>query len=106
MPPAIYRPLIPMIGRGRLSPTSGEKPPQKPFINPLRLFAYPDVVLLLFSNGVICAVYYGITATIAVLFERSYPFLTETDIGLCYLAGGGGTIFGSLFAGKLLDKDY
>lgn len=106
-PPSVWhRPLAPIIGRGRLGLSSTPKPPVKPFQNPLRLLTYPDVLLLLFFNGIVCAVTYGITATISVLFSRSYPFLSESDIGLCFLASGGGMIFGSLFTGKLLDRDY
>lgn len=106
MPSAVYRPLVPVIGRSHVSTSGAEKPPVKPFQNPLRLFTYPDVLLLLFFNGVVYAVFYGITASISVLFSRSYPFLSETDIGLCFLAIGGGMILGSLLTGRFLDKDY
>jgi len=50
--------------------------------------------------------FYGVAATTSVLFQESYPFLSEIKIGLCYLAMGGGMMFGSLVSGKLLDRDY
>jgi hypothetical protein len=105
-PSAIYRPLIPIIGRGRLGSSSADRPPQQIFLNPLRLFMYYDILLLLFFNGLVYSMLYAVTATIAVLFQHSYPFLTESDIGLCFLAVGGSMIFGSVFTGKFLDRDY
>jgi prepilin signal peptidase PulO-like enzyme (type II secretory pathway) len=94
------------MGRNRLSSSLMNKPPKKAFANPLRLFTYPDVMLLLFYNGIFYSVFYGVAATISTLFQTSYPFLSETDIGLCYLAIGGGMLFGSLLTGKFLDRDY
>lgn len=105
-PAAIYKPLIPIIGNHRHAHSASEKPPVKPFQNPLRLFTYPDVLVLLFFGGIVYAVFYAVTASISVLFVESYPFLTETDVGLCFLAIGGSAVFGSVFAGKFLDRDY
>jgi len=105
-PSAIYRPWVSIIGRNRLSSSPIDKPPKKTFANPLRLLTYPDILLILFYNGILYSVFYGVMATISVLFQKSYPFLNETDIGLCYLAIGGGMVFGSLLSGKILDRDY
>ena len=105
-PSAIYRPWVPIIGRNRIGSSPVDKPTKKAFVNPLRLFTYPDVLLLLFYNGILYAVLYGVTATTSTLFQKTYPFLSETDIGLCYLAIGGGMVFGSVFSGRFLDRDY
>ncbi|THH33163.1 hypothetical protein EUX98_g1068 [Antrodiella citrinella] len=105
-PPRISRPIIPIIGRNRISSDKVEKPPRKPFINPLRLFFYPEVTLLLIFNGVVYAVFYGVTASISTLFKVVYPFLNETDIGLCFLAIGGGMLIGTVAHGKVLDREY
>jgi len=106
IPSAIHRPWVPIIGRNRLSLLPVDKPHKKAFASPLRLLTYPDVLLLLFYNGIVYSVFYGVTATTSTLFQKSYPFLNETDIGLCYLAIGGGMLFGSLLTGKFLDRDY
>lgn len=105
-PSAIHRPCVSIIGRDRFSSSSVDKPPKKAFANPLLLLTYPDILLVLFYNGILYSVFYGVTATISVLFQKSYPFLSETDIGLCYLAIGSGMVFGSLFSGRFLDRDY
>lgn len=61
---------------------------------------------LLIFNGILYSVFYAVTTTISTLFQTAYPFLNETDTGLCFLAIGGGTIIGGLITGKLLDRDY
>ncbi|THH19063.1 hypothetical protein EW146_g2038 [Bondarzewia mesenterica] len=106
LPPAFHRPIISIVGRNRQSTQSNIRPPPKPFSNPLLLFTYPDIVVLLIFNGILYAVFYGVTATISSLFEKDYPFLNQTDIGLCFLAIGGGMVFGSVFTGRFLDRDY
>ncbi|KAK7695413.1 hypothetical protein QCA50_000049 [Cerrena zonata] len=106
IPPPVYsRPLIPIIGRNSRNNDS-KPPPSQPFANPLRLFLHLDVTILLFANGVIYAVFYGVTASISTLFKEVYPFLGETTIGLCFLSIGGGMLFGGVIAGKVLDREY
>ncbi|THG97029.1 hypothetical protein EW026_g4906 [Hermanssonia centrifuga] len=106
MPHPFYRPLLPIIGRSHTGAGDQEKPEKKPFVNPLRLFLSPAVSLLLLFNAVLYAVFYGVTASISTLFVDTYPFLNETDIGLCFLAIGGGMLAGSWLSGKALDKEY
>ncbi|KAF9476062.1 MFS general substrate transporter [Pholiota conissans] len=105
--PIIYKPVLPIIGRGRRSPPPPSSAPKvKVPKNPFALFLNPDVDVLLFLSAIGCAVYYGIIATISTLFVTAYPYLTETTIGLCYLSIGGGMIVGSTLTGRILDKEY
>ncbi|KAI0931697.1 hypothetical protein AcV5_004875 [Taiwanofungus camphoratus] len=107
-PPPIYRPLVPVIGRGRQSAVQdpSTRPARPRFRNPLVLFLYPDISLLLFFNAIMYAVFYGVTTSISTLFQRTYMYLNETDIGLCFLAIGGGMLIGGVITGRLLDKEY
>ncbi|KAH9858031.1 MFS general substrate transporter [Lenzites betulinus] len=105
-PPKIYQPLIPIIGRTTPDIDASEKPPRRAFANPFLLFTYPDVALLLFFNALVYSVFYGVTATISTLFQPIYPFLNETDTGLCFLAIGGGMLVGGVVTGEVLDKEY
>ncbi|KAI0652010.1 MFS general substrate transporter [Trametes meyenii] len=105
-PPKAYMPLIPIIGRTTQNSEDTEKPPHRGFANPLVLFTYPDVSLLLFFNALVYSVFYGVTATISTLFQPTYPYLTETDTGLCFLAIGGGMLVGGVVNGKILDHEY
>lgn len=104
-PSKMHRPLILMVGAGRRNATA-KLAPFPPFSNPLRILTYLDVMNLLILNGVIYSLFYAVTATVSILFQTTYPFLNETDTGLCFLAIGGGTVIGGLSAGNLLDRDY
>ncbi|KAF8445568.1 major facilitator superfamily domain-containing protein [Boletus edulis BED1] len=105
MPSRIYRPLVAITG-DRRQKGRAELPPSPPFSNPLRILTYLDVINLLIFNSIVYSIFYAVTTTISTLFHSSYSFLNETDIGLCFLAIGGGTVIGGLLTGKLLDRDY
>ncbi|KAG2123271.1 MFS general substrate transporter [Suillus clintonianus] len=105
LPPIQYRPLLSLMGRGRKDPEV-ECPPARKSPNPFHLFACVDILNLLVFNGIQYAVFTAILATISSLFNKNYPQLSETDIGLCYLASGGGLALGAIFSGKLMDWDF
>ncbi|KZS95891.1 MFS general substrate transporter, partial [Sistotremastrum niveocremeum HHB9708] len=102
--PRISRPVF-QFGK-RSGSSNLERPPQKPLANPLRLYLNIDVLLILTFNAIVYSVFYGVTTTISILFQQTYPYLTQTDIGLCFIAVGGGCIPGAWLTGKLLDKHY
>lgn len=109
-PVGIYRPLLPVIGRQiqyvRREEAASLLGQRKASRNPFVIFTYPDVSTALFFTGIVYSVNYTITATISSSFADIYPFLTETTIGLCYLASGGGMILGGFVTGKFLDSEY
>lgn len=107
IPPPIYRPLLPIIGRKRIGTNDDvERPPKAKFQNPFRILFYPDVFILLFFTGFQNSLFYAMTASISTLFSVTYPYLSETTIGLCFLAMGGGMLVGSLVNGRVLDFEY
>lgn len=107
VPPPIYRPVFPIIGRGRRNVTSHTTlQPVSGFRNPFRLLFNIDILILLAANGIICSIYNGVIATISTLLGPAYPFLNETTIGLCFLGIGGGMIVGSSVTGRVLDREY
>ncbi|KAG6330132.1 hypothetical protein ID866_8957 [Astraeus odoratus] len=105
LPSRLYRPLIPLVGKGRQGIAVNTGIPA-PFTNPLRILTYLDVSVLLVFNATQYAVFYAFTATISTLFPSAYPYLNETEIGLCFLASGSGTIVGGYGIGKIMDRDY
>ncbi|EMD36227.1 hypothetical protein CERSUDRAFT_115176 [Gelatoporia subvermispora B] len=105
-PPHLYRPLFPIIGRGRFSADPSARAPVRKFRNPLLLFLYPDVSLLLLYQAIPYAVFYAVVASVSSLFQTVYPVLSEIEIGLCFLSIGGGMIIGGVVTGRLLDHDY
>lgn len=105
--PKIYTPIVPILGRlGRKFPTDVELPPRRGFQNPFTLYLLPDVDVLLAISAIAFAILYAITTTLSTLFKESYPQLNETDLGLCYLAIGGGMLIATFINGPLLDRDY
>ena len=105
--PILYQPVIPIIGRQvSEGPTVAREVTAKVSRNPFRLFLQPDILLLLALSAIISAVFYLINTSISSLFSSAYPFLTETKIGLCYLAIGVGMIIASSVMGRLLDWEY
>jgi len=102
----IYTPPISVVGRHRSMGKFNELPPRKPFTNPLLMFAYPDIFVLIILNGTYFAVMYGVTTSLSVIFEDIYPYLTEADVGRCFLAVGGGMLIGTWLSGKLTDSYY
>ncbi|CAK5278931.1 unnamed protein product [Mycena citricolor] len=105
--PLFSRPVLPLLGssKSRLD-SAGKALSRKPFENPLRILSNLDILFLLLFTGIICAVFYGVTASISTIFKETYTDLTETQLGLCYLSIGGGMLIGSVTAGRLLDWDY
>lgn len=102
-----HKPIIQLFGRGKQTqdrPIRTGK--RKPFQNPFVILTYPDVIITQAFTGIIYAVWYAVTATISSTFDEVYPWLSETEIGLCYLSMGGGMLIGSMSTGKLLDWEY
>ncbi|KAG1813270.1 major facilitator superfamily domain-containing protein [Suillus subaureus] len=105
IPSPFYRPLMPLVGKGRVD-HDAQKPPKPTLKNPLRLFFYLDVLNLLLFNAILYAVFYAVNTTISTIFAAKYPFLNEIDIGLCFLAIGGGMTIGTVSSGRMLDADF
>ncbi|KAJ6480631.1 MFS general substrate transporter [Mycena vulgaris] len=101
----LSRPVILVVGRGN-PPGAGAPLPRKSFQNPLRLLLNADILILLGFNGLVCAVFYGVNASVSTLLHAAYPALSETQLGLCFLAIGSGMLVGSATSGKILDWDY
>ncbi|KAG6866038.1 hypothetical protein C0991_009135, partial [Blastosporella zonata] len=104
-PSFIHRPIIPVIksrGESCYESIPKAKTPRNPFL----LLVNVDIIILLTLTAIVCAVYYGFTATVSTLYVTAYPFLSQTEIGLCFLAIGGGMVIGSTCNGKLLDWEY
>ena len=106
--PILYRPIIPIIGRQvSEGPTIARREvTAKVSRNPFRLFLQPDILLLLALNAIVFAIFYGINTSISSLFSVAYPFLDETQIGLCYLAISGGMIIATPIMGRVLDWEF
>jgi len=99
------RPVIPILLHYDSSTTSSSSSPKK-LTNPFRLFTHPSVIFTLLYNGTVYAVFYGVTASMSTLFSSAYPFLTESELGVCFLASGFGCALGSYLCGRFLDWEF
>ncbi|KAG9094371.1 hypothetical protein FRC06_010876 [Ceratobasidium sp. 370] len=71
-----------------------------------RVFVQPDVLMVLICTGILYAMFYSVTTTTAPLFMSAYPYLTQSTVGLCFIAYGVGSGIGSVVMGKILDYDW
>jgi len=74
--------------------------------NPFLIFRNLDITMYLAISAISCTIFYGTLAPISSLFKHSYPFLTEIELGLCFLGMGFGMILGSFMMGRILDSEY
>ncbi|KAK0205199.1 major facilitator superfamily domain-containing protein [Desarmillaria ectypa] len=106
-PSFIYRPWIKIRRDGdRQSSVIAHRPSPKPLCNPFSLIVHLDILVGLFYASVSFAIQYSISGTLANAYKVHYPFLNSANLGLCYLANGGGLILGAIINGRLLDFDY
>ncbi|KAJ7597883.1 MFS general substrate transporter [Mycena floridula] len=107
IPPFIYRPFVPIFfAKGPAGPLMTKPATRKPFQNPLLIFGQLDLLLSLTLASVAFMVNNTFLTIIPSSFKRTYPHLSETSLGLCYIPTGVGMIFGSVITGKLLDRAF
>lgn len=75
------------------------------FLRPFQYLLQPDVLIVLLFSGLHFTSYYCFLVTTTKQFSLHFE-LTATQIGLCFLSQGGGTILGSFIHGKILDRDF
>lgn len=61
---------------------------------------------MLLSSGLVYALFVTVQATTSALLQSAYPFLTQTDVGLCFLPMGISSMLASFFTGRFLDWQY
>jgi MFS family permease len=71
----------------------------------LRIIFYWDTSLILWMAASPYAVWYCIQASIPLIYGQTYGY-NDLIVGLCFLSGGSGVIFGGLIAGYLMDWNY
>lgn len=70
-------------------------------LKPLLMLFEPDMAMLLFFNGVVYTAYYCATGSLSSLLDDLYGY-SQTEIGLCFLAIGGGALGGAFDALQVL----
>ncbi|KAF9771575.1 hypothetical protein IL306_010781 [Fusarium sp. DS 682] len=74
-------------------------------LGPLRILCSKQAAPIIFFLAIYYAVWQMSITAMSTLFESKYG-LTETQVGLTFIANGVGSIIGTLITGKILDNDY
>lgn len=113
LPPQKWNvPLINYLksGNSHAESESLPRPPKQKisFPNPFQTLAIvfqKDTSIILFSNAILFAGFYDVSATIPAIFNELYG-LDDLQVGLCYIPFGVGASLASILNGKLLDRNY
>jgi MFS family permease len=74
--------------------------------SPLTYIFEKDIAALLAWGAVAYTAWSMVTSSTTTMLLHGFPFLTQWQIGLCFLPNGLGCICGSLSTGWLLDKSF
>lgn len=107
------RALVMSTGDNECVRSCGEEPDNPPkrrlkIANPLaclQIIFWRDTALVLWISASFYAVWYCIQTSIPSIYQDVYSF-NEFEIGLSYLTGGAGVIFGGYATGKIMDRNY
>ncbi|KWU43702.1 MFS general substrate transporter, partial [Rhodotorula sp. JG-1b] len=86
------------------------KPPKKgwkdvkPFA-PLKMFREKDVFFVLTFNSACYTLFYTVTTSTGTTFKDTYH-LSETELGLCFIANGAGCLLATFINGPRMTHDY
>lgn len=80
--------------------------PKLDLISPLKIISKPEIILSLFPAGLQFAMWTLMLAAISSQLTSSPYNYKLTIVGVCYLPGGIGGLFGSLITGRIIDICY
>ncbi|TGJ80037.1 hypothetical protein E0Z10_g8724 [Xylaria hypoxylon] len=86
-------------------PAQGAKKATIDIAGPIRILFSKQAAPLIIFLAIYYAVWQMSITAVSVLFAEIYN-LSETQIGLTFIANGAGSIIGTLITGKILDADY
>ncbi|KAI9373517.1 major facilitator superfamily domain-containing protein [Aspergillus egyptiacus] len=107
-PPRWNLPLIAWLKSRKTPPPENLDRPKLGFPNPIKTLSIvfqKDVGIILFSNAILFAGFYDVSAAIPSIYKGLYG-LDDLQIGLCYLSFGLGATVASVVTGKILDWNF
>ncbi|KAL4940593.1 hypothetical protein BDV06DRAFT_196341 [Aspergillus oleicola] len=107
-PPKWNMPFIDWFKSRKAPPPEDFDRPKLRFPNPIRTLSIvfqKDISIILFSNALLFAGFYDVSASLPSIYNDLYG-LDDLEIGLCYLPFGVGATVASVVTGKLLDFNY
>ncbi|KAJ8128967.1 hypothetical protein O1611_g4665 [Lasiodiplodia mahajangana] len=105
IPLNLYQKLTTVKFNRQAQPPRAAKRAKLDVIGPIRILFSKQAVSLILFLAVYYAVWQMSITAMSVLFEQRYN-LSETQIGLTFIANGVGSIIGTLVTGRILDAEY
>lgn len=101
----LYQKLTKVKFTRKAQPVQASKKAKIDIVGPIRILFSKQATSLILFLAIYYAVWQMSITAMSVLFEQRYG-LSETQIGLTFIANGVGSIVGTLITGKILDIDY
>ncbi|KAF4454160.1 hypothetical protein F53441_3295 [Fusarium austroafricanum] len=99
-PPKEWR-NVPMPQASKL-----EKLSWRTIIEPLMYTLRKDILVLLSWGALVYTIWSMVTSSTTTVLLRTFPELTQWQVGLCFLPNGIGCVFGSVCTGRLMDRAF
>ncbi|KAJ4083951.1 hypothetical protein NW760_014963 [Fusarium oxysporum] len=83
-----------------------EKLSWKTIIEPLTYILRKDILVLLSWGALVYTIWSMVTSSTTTVLLKTFPDLTQWQVGLCFLPNGIGCVFGSVCTGQLMDRAF
>ncbi|KLP06739.1 multidrug resistance protein [Fusarium fujikuroi] len=83
-----------------------EKLSWKTIIEPLTYILRKDVLVLLSWGALVYTIWSMVTSSTTTVLLKTFPDLTQWQVGLCFLPNGIGCVIGSVCTGQLMDRAF
>ncbi|KAI5459442.1 major facilitator superfamily domain-containing protein [Mariannaea sp. PMI_226] len=78
----------------------------KEIITPLKNVLEKDIFVLAAWGSLVYTLWSMVTSSTTTALLKTFPVLTQWQVGLCFLPNGIGCVLGSICTGRLLDRTY
>ncbi|KAH8172308.1 major facilitator superfamily protein [Sarocladium implicatum] len=75
-------------------------------LTPLKYVFEKDICAVLIWGSLVYTAWSMVTSSTTTALLRGFPYLSQWQLGLCFLPNGFGCVAGSLCTGRLLDKSF
>ncbi|KAF5554658.1 multidrug resistance [Fusarium mexicanum] len=83
-----------------------EKLSWRTVIEPLTYILRMDILVLLSWGALVYTIWSMVTSSTTTVLLKTFPDLTQWQVGLCFLPNGIGCVFGSVCTGRLMDRAF
>ncbi|KAM0551739.1 hypothetical protein ACHAPJ_008306 [Fusarium lateritium] len=87
-------------------PPKLEKLSWRTIIEPLTYILRKDILVLLSWGALVYTIWSMVTSSTTTVLLKTFPDLTQWQVGLCFLPNGTRCVFGSICTGRLMDRAF